>query len=233
MAKFYKQPEGLLIPPPGFDKFHVAWTLENVLAGFRKFLEDNKRWPTIYEIDATPYLPSIRTLQRSFGGIKQVRRTLGVDEVDIDLTRGERRSRAAAGMIKRGWGFEKEVFEYLLDKFHEPYVHNQARVYLGSEVFVVLDFVVYHDKGKFAVDVFFPHSRKQNFSTNINAKYRAYKDFPFTVYLVIGNPDITEEEIAHNTSRAITLRNKNAKLLSYKAFKEVVGKLEPLTDPYV
>ena len=232
MAKFYKQPEGLLIPPPGFDKWHVAWTLDNVLCGFRKFLEDNNRWPTVYEIDIVPYLPSIRTLQRSFGGIKNVRKNLGMADEDIDLTKGKYRSQAVAGILNRGWGFEKQVYEYLVQIFLEPYVHNQSRIYLNENKFLVLDFLVFHQHGKFAVDVFYPNNRRQNFSSNINAKYRVYKDFPLMVYLVVGNPEITEEEIRQNTERAIKPRNSKATLLSYRAFQKGVGSMDSLVNPY-
>lgn len=232
MAKFYKQPEGLLIPPAGFDKWHVAWTLDNVLFGFRKFLDEHKRWPTVYEIDTIPYLPSIRTLQRSFGGIKNVRQKLGVSIDESDLTKGKHRSETTTMILSRGWGFEKEVYRFLVKKFFEPYVHNQSRVYVTEEKFLVLDFLVYHQQGKFTVDVFYPNERKQNFSSNINAKFRSYKDFPYKVFLVVGNPNISDEEINDNTKNAKIPRNTSATLLSYRSFQNEVGSLLPLKNPY-
>ncbi|MES2971937.1 MAG: hypothetical protein V4702_06475 [Patescibacteria group bacterium] len=45
------------------------WTIEEIKAGFEAFVKDYGRYPTALEIDAYEFLPSSRSLQRSYGGL--------------------------------------------------------------------------------------------------------------------------------------------------------------------
>ncbi len=62
--KFFKQEKGLLIAPEGVQKYNISWTLDNIICGFKKFFEDNCRWPLDEDMRLSPYLPNVKTLQR-------------------------------------------------------------------------------------------------------------------------------------------------------------------------
>lgn len=38
--RFYKQEKGLLLAPQGILKWHISWTLDNVLEGFKLFYKE-------------------------------------------------------------------------------------------------------------------------------------------------------------------------------------------------
>ncbi|MCA9342635.1 hypothetical protein KC950_01320 [Candidatus Saccharibacteria bacterium] len=50
-----------------------SWTKDELRAGFEKFKNINGRYPTSHEIDSFPYLPSARSIQRTFGGLVEIR----------------------------------------------------------------------------------------------------------------------------------------------------------------
>jgi hypothetical protein len=55
------------------------WEIEELRAGLENFNTEHGRYPTAPEIDTYPYLPSARTIERRFGGVIGLRKTLGLD----------------------------------------------------------------------------------------------------------------------------------------------------------
>lgn len=229
MAKFYRQELGVLIPPDGFDKWHVAWSVDNIIEGFKLFQKENGHWPMSHEIDRCPYLPNINTIQRNFGGIIEIRKHLGLTE--IDFRTGSYRSNVSKNVGLRGFVTEEKLRTTLVKLFLEPFVHTQSRV-LVRGININVDFVVYHKSGKFAVDVFYPDIEKIRFTNNIVQKYRTYKYFPYLIYLCVANEGISQDDLLRNTQTAKISRNPNAKLITQHDFLEEVGKYDPLPDPY-
>src|SRR3989338_1557654 len=88
-------------------KQYQGWTKNNILDGLRKFYDDNKRYPTAIEIDAYDYLPTSRSIQRSFGGLIKLRTELGLK--DVNFAAGEHRSQSARLIAKRGSSAEREM----------------------------------------------------------------------------------------------------------------------------
>ena len=231
MNNFYKQDKGLLIPPGGVPKRRVSWTLDNILEGFRHFYKENNRWPIGLEVDKYEYLPCVRIIEKKFGGITNIRKLLGLKQDDYRF--GDIRSRKAKEIGKRGFLLEQKVYEILIALFHEPYVHNQSRVVVGDSITSFrVDFNVYHKDGKFAVDVFHPAGDKVRFSNKIAYKYTLYRNFPYKIYLCIGNLDITNSMISINRQVATKRRNKNLILTTYNDFVNKMGEYVPLDDPY-
>ncbi len=237
MAKFYKQERGLINLPPGFDKWHVSWTLDNVLEGFKEFYKQNERWPVHTDFTSCTYLPSVKTIERSFGGIRKVREQLGI--TNTDLRTGNDRTEVMKRIWKRGLSAEEDLYKYLIKVFHEPYVHSQSRFIIGEQTLRV-DFLIFHKLGRFAIDIFYPENNPNNYSSNISAKYRIYQNFPIPIYLCIANPAITMNEITKNiTSSDIASkrfggkeRNKKATLVDLPGLYSSLGEYAPLPDPY-
>jgi hypothetical protein len=226
-SDYYRQEKGVINIPPDKDKFHISWTQDNILCGFRKFYEDNGRWPD-HTDNSCPYLPNVKTLQRKFGGITKIRSILGIN--DIDHRKGVYRSDISRIVGKRGFTLEEDVYKLLVDRFHEPFVHYQSRAMPASGIRV--DFVVYHKKGKFAIDVFYPDNNKIRFSTNVSLKYKTYKSFPFELYLCVGNDQLFTSDIENNIASSKIDRNPNVILVGLNDFIQRMGQYQPLDNPY-
>jgi len=229
MAKFYKQDKGIINPPPGFKKWHISWTLDNVLSGFKKFYEENKRWPIGVDLMLCDYLPNVKTLERNFGGITKIREHLKLKSTNY--SKGDVRSSISKIISKRGLNFEEKVYKILVDRFHEPYVHCQSRIILDN-VSINVDFIIFYSNGKFAIDVFYPDSKKQRYSNNISIKYNTYKNFPYKIYLCIGNETISRNMINENLIKSKNYRNPNIELVLFSEFIELINKYMPLKNPY-
>ncbi|MBI4135117.1 hypothetical protein HY477_00050 [Candidatus Uhrbacteria bacterium] len=228
--KFLKQETGLLIVPESVPKYHVSWNIDNVISGFKKFFADNKRWPVAADMRLCPYLPNVKTLERKFGGIRNVRHIMGIDVVDFSS--GESRSKIAKTIGARGFQAEEQMYELLVKRFHEPFVHGQARVVVNSTSLNV-DFLVYHKAGKFAVDILYPDSDPYRISNNLHMKYKTYKHFPYLLFLVVANTDIKEDVITKwLTSEKRTNFNDMLITLTYGTFLKRMEDFQPFIDPY-
>lgn len=238
MPDFFIQPEAVLFPPKGKSRVNISWTWSNVECGFKLFFERHGKWPDRVDINECEFLPNIKTLERKFGGIREVRKRLGLPITD--LSRGKSRSMIASKIGKRGFDLENEVYETLARRFHEPFVHIQSRVLIEPQTTsafvrrsIKLDFLVYYRTGKFAVDVFFPDAHKFHFSDNVAVKYRLYRTFPFDLFLVVGNPAITDDMVRNNSNMARNERNSRITLSTLSDFERKITGYEPLNDPYL
>jgi hypothetical protein len=161
-----------------------------------------------------------------------VRRHLGLSDAEIDHRKGKIRSEKATHIGRRGFYIEQKLYSTLLERFHEPYVHNQARVVLPHQLMKV-DFIVYHREGKFIVDVFYPDHSSSRFANNVAMKFGNYTNFPLKTFLVVGNPKVTHEMIESNNLNAHNKRNKNLTLVTFEEFLTEIQKYQPLQDPYL
>lgn len=157
---------------------------------------------------------------------------LGLSPENFDYRTGQHRAKIMSEIWPRGYGAEQELCSALVSRYHEPYVHNQSRVVIQDKRWVKVDFLVYHQTGKFAVDIFYPKRDKRHYANNIAGKYRTYVDFPFTIYLVVANAKVSEADLQHNENVALRKRNPKAKLVSLSRFLDSLGEYKPLDDPY-
>lgn len=231
MANFYKQDKGLIIIPENYSKFNTSWSLDNIIEGFKKFYKDNERYP-IHDSDfkSVNYLPNLKTIQRKFGGIIKIRSLLGLSE--IDFSKGQERSNIAKKIGERGFVAEEMIYSKLKNIFGEAFVHYQSRVNIrGYGYSVNVDFIIFHAKGKVAIDVFFPESSSRDFSNNTSAKLRTYKNFPFKVVLCVANTFFkTSDIVAYLENKKIrkTSMNENIQILNLEEFYEYIKTLFPL-----
>ncbi|MDD5567302.1 MAG: hypothetical protein PHH01_03860 [Patescibacteria group bacterium] len=235
---FYRQEKGILIVPEGKSKFNVSWSLDNILCGFRKFYEEHNRWPDFVDINSCIYLPNVKTIERKFKGITNIRNLLGLR--DLDRRKGDIRSKMTSLIGERGYNLENYEYKILINRFHEPFVHNQARVVLDMNSKIVnksktlnVDFLIYCKEGKFSIDVFYPSKDIHHFSNNVSMKYNIYKNFPLKIYLCVGNPDIDNIMIEKNMSNAKYKREENIELVTLNNLNNnILKKYTPLKDPY-
>ena len=158
------------------------WTIDNLRDGFQYFFDKHGHYPTAPEIDSFDYLPSARSLQRSFGGLENVRSQLGL--TDTHLGKGKYRSEIAHRTGVRGREVELEVEKLLIKKFGEVFVHTERGFGNGK---LRVDFFVYTPSGNFGIDVFHTHSFR-DLQKNVNVKINKYNNFEFELYfLVIGD----------------------------------------------
>lgn len=149
----------------------IQWTEEQLREGFLSFNSEFGRMPTAHEIDIYPYLPSSRSIQRTFGGLVAVRRKLFPEGV-YNYTKGEYRQQIASKTFRRSQDDEENFFYELTKVFHEIAIHEHKIIRPGR---VTSDFYIYlnDDKG-IVIDLFYA---QDIFSLQgvVNIKVKRYK----------------------------------------------------------
>lgn len=197
----------------------LTWTKDELRAGFMAFYEAYNRFPTSHEIDAYEYLPSARSIQRSYGGLVSLRKELFPDSIS-NYTLGAHRSESAKRTFKNGRDLEALFFTYLTTQFLEIAVHEHKLIRPGN---VSSDFFIYlTPKTGVVIDVFYADSII-NFINVINIKLKRYILVTEPTYLVIvGNDNITQELINSKVNnRKIPLPG-HISLFSEVYFKESI-----------
>lgn len=198
------------------------WTEEKLKEGFNRFLEEKGHFPTAPEIDAYPFLPSSRSIQRSNGGLVNLRKLFGFEV--SDYSRGGYRSKLAGIYNIEGRVSEEEVGKYLGNRYGEICVHEEKRYGDGKNT---MDFFVYA-KENFGVDVF-KTSSYQNLAKNINIKLGKYNDFPYKLYFVVIGKDFDQGKIdammIHKKDKPML---NNMKCLTFQMFMNECKSIEPL-----
>ena len=151
----------------------------------------NNRYPTAQEIDDFEFLPSSRSIQRSFGGLVKTRTELGLEL--NNYTKGTYRSEKAKEADARARNYEEEFFTFLKQHFHEIAIHEHKVIRPGN---VNSDFFVYLNKSNgIVIDLFYANDIR-NLLKIVNIKLLRYSLLPFRVFLiVVGNDSISQEEI--------------------------------------
>lgn len=104
----------------------TSWTIKKIREGFEKFYKINKRYPTTYDVDDFELLPSARQIQRRFGGLVNLRKELGLS-ID-NYSKGDSRSRIAIQSSVYGRKYETIVYNALLEKFDEKFIHIERPI---------------------------------------------------------------------------------------------------------
>jgi len=89
----------------------IPWALPELKAGLEHFYKEHGHYPTATEVDAYRYLPSARSIERSFGGLIEVRKKLGLGD-NHDFRTGEHSSNRARTINKRAYATERVVYDY-------------------------------------------------------------------------------------------------------------------------
>ena len=205
----------------------IRWDLAKIKTGFEEFHKIRGRFPYALEIDSYPLLPSSRQIQRKFGGLKELRKLLGFPENELDHSRGNTRSGLAKMIGKRGKGFEKDVYELLVNKFGEIYVHQQKPF---NNYESRIDFLVYAKGYKFGIDVFYP-TNMHNLVGCVNVKEKTYNNPGFEVIFLSINPELKQPQIDLFLSRRTKESYKHIKVMDLITFKNYIRDIQPLPLP--
>lgn len=194
------------------------WTIEQVKAGLEYFRELNGRYPSANEIDNFEYLPSSRSIQRSLGGLENVRNALGFDLSLTNLTKGVVRSTKAKQTYSNAVDFEEEFYYYLIKHIDEVKVHEHKILRPGH---VCCDFFIYtSDKNGFAIDIFYAQDLF-TLARTVNIKFKRYKKLEHPIYFIlVGNSNINQIQLDTVIANKKLAWPKNIKLFTEKNFKE-------------
>lgn len=204
------------------------WTIEEIKDGLNNFYSEHNRYPTTAEFDKYSFLPSSRQIQRRFGGLVELRKTLGLTGPK-DFTKGAYSSARAKTINERANLLEKEIFDYLVNKFGKISVHREY--FFTDDRRTRTDFFVYCKNNKhFSVDVFYPKDR-QNLLGCINSKLRTYRHaimLEYPVIFLMMNKDITEDDIRTLLDRKKNKLHKNQEVMTMGQFKTFCDKQKPM-----
>jgi len=204
------------------------WKKEELKAGLEHFYEQYKHYPTAPEIDKYTYLPSTRTIERSFGGIIRLRESLGLDG-QYDLRTGIHSSERAHKINKRSHIIKHEVYEFLIKIFGKEFVHREY--FFLDDKRTRADFFVYDQNKGFCVDVFYP-SDKRNLVGCLNSKLSKYNCIYMQQYPVIFlqmNKDIDQGIIDNIVKNKINKLSKDQKLMCWGTFELFCKERKPLS----
>ena len=203
------------------------WKIEELRAGLENFYEKHGRYPTAPEVDAHPYLPSARSIERRFGGLIELRKTLGINS-QADFRAGAHSSARAHKINTRAHQNEQEVYEFLIERFGKHFVHREY--FFLDDKRTRADFFVYDNMGEFCVDVFYPSDRR-NLIGCLNSKLLKYQgpqmnQYP-VIFLQMNNEleqSVLDSFVEHKEKKLLA----GHLLLSWNSFKEFCNKRAPL-----
>jgi len=204
------------------------WNLEIIKAGIERFVTEEAKIPTAVDFDSVDYLPSARQIQRAYGGMAGLRKTLGYE--DLDFTKGDLRKEIALKAFTDGLVAEEEFERILISKFGEPFVHTQKRYAEGTKN--RYDFFVYAQNTYFGVDVF-TTTRKKYIGPNIRHKIHRYKSVPnVPVYFVVMGSEFSNDDI-QEVIRATPMLHQypSMKLMNELQFVAHLESINALTMP--
>ncbi len=203
------------------------WKLEELQAGLENFYAKNGRYPTAPEVDASSYLPSARTIERSFGGLVALRKALGLD-TQSDFREGAYSSKRASLIGKRAHRVEQEVHVFLEERFGKQFVHREY--FFLDDKRTRADFFVYDKANGFCVDIFYPSNRR-NLIGCLNSKLAKYQGPQMNQYPVIFlqmnkdlDQDLLDKVIGNKKKKLLPGHS----LLSWSSFRQFCSTREPL-----
>ena len=205
------------------------WTLEQVKIGLENFKKEFGHYPTSLEIDSYKYLPSSRSIQRSFGGLLNTRREIGLTGDLLDFRSGEHSSNRAYKIGKRSIQTENEIYQYLKNMFGIEFVHREFM--FNDDGRTRTDFFVYCKNDNFSVDVFYP-ANIRNLIGCLNSKMRTYRNKEMLQYPVIFlqmNEGILKEQINLVLARKKNKLSENQQVMTVEEFKIFCKNKTPLS----
>jgi len=198
-------------------------TIDSLRSGFEEFFKEKGRYPSSDEINKYKYLPSVRLLERRFGGTVKVRKLIGLE--DVDFRKGKIASEKCIRVNRRGRDAENEIHRYLSEKFGEVNIHRERMV--SDNLRQRMDFYVFNKK--FFVEVFYP-SDLRNFTGCLNAKLKKLEKVPneitVPIYFVQLNQSIPEEEIEKTVRNKKNKLGKNIKVIGVSKFQEFINSIK-------
>lgn len=197
----------------------IPWTLDELRAGLEHFFTEHNRYPTGPEVDAYPYLPSARSIERRFGGLVALRRTLGLKGQD-DFRTGAHSAERARKIGQRAHTTEQKVYEFLSERFGQELVHREY--FFTDDARTRADFFVFDNSGNFCVDVFYA-SDYRNLTGCLNSKLGKYHSLYMRKYPVIFlqmNDELGEDQLERLLKGKTKHLDNGQYLMGWERFKE-------------
>ena len=151
------------------NNFRNKKKIQKFLIAINRFKNENGREPTALDFDSTDYLPSSRSIQRLYGGLKAFRTEHNMETVDF--TKGDARRIKATKSTADATKIETELFIRLIAKYGQNKVSSPSKVFQWSNI--TADFRIYHRNKTYLVDVFMPNS-KHSFAGCVRSKNAKY-----------------------------------------------------------
>lgn len=190
---------------------------------FERFIKENGHYPSANEVDSCGYLSTARSIQRSWGGLVNLRKVMGLEVTNYGV--GKSRSDIAYHIGQRSLSEESEFEKVLIKKFGEVFVHNQKRI--GN---INVDFFIYSPTLKFGIDVF-DYKTRHDFTGVINIKQNTYKDFPYEIIFLPMCDILTQSEIDRLMINKINKLSDHCRVLTRSAFNKWVENLAAYPNP--
>ena len=191
----------------------AKWTEESVKSAIQTFINKNGREPEHNDFLEHESLPHPRVLQRRFGGMKNVRTSLGITP---SFREGKIRADKAITALKASRRMEAELFNELYKKYdtdfetgnivqvtrqfqYQQYIPD-GKYYANTSVDMAVSFR--NKKHVMMIDVFHP-SNKNSLQGCVNIKKAKVEKYPVCLtsgythklLFVCTNKDITQEDI--------------------------------------
>lgn len=201
-----------------------SYSIKEIQQGFERFNRQNGHYPSADEIDACNYLPAVRQIQRRFGGLSDLKKSLGI--IDMHYGKGKFRTKIAVECCRVGFVAERELEKILVGYFGEPFVHIERPISQNNRK--RYDFFVYAKDIKFGVDIFYSNT-KRHIQVNINSKLNNYLDVKDSIYFVMANKLIDQsvlDQIAK--SKPNKPMPNNIRLLTIDNFVNAIQEFKPI-----
>jgi len=193
------------------------WSLANIKDGLLYFYEINNRYPSSVEIDKFEYLPSSRSIQRTFGGLVNMRKELGLER-SHNYTKGAKRSKMAKEADNRARIYEKEFYDFLVSKIPEVRVHEHKIIRPGE---TASDFFIYtNETSGIFLDLFYAKDIT-SLAGIVNIKTNKCLNVNCPVYFILmGNDQISQREIDEKMLNKKILLPRHIKVITEGYFKQ-------------
>jgi hypothetical protein len=202
-------------------------TLEELKIKFEEFKNEHGHYPNGSEISKSPIFPiNVRTIDRNWGGLKNLRQLLGIEITD--QRKGQMRSDSIKKILENNYYDSCKMYNLLVSLFGLPFVHQESPCAPGSTTRT--DYRVFYENNKtFAVDIF---NAKDKESLNGCAnwkikKYEKLENMTEKVYLVSMNNELTDEILQNYINKRKKSIPICIRLISLDKFTEILDQYKP------
>lgn len=205
----------------------IYWTFEKVKVGFNLFYKQNNRYPTAREIDKFEFLPSSRQIQRSFGGLENLRIKIGLNITNY--SKGKHRSNVAGNILSQSRIIERDFYYFLLKHFDEILIHEQKPIHptnLRADYFIYKKGRSKNNFNKGTLIDIFSSGDIYNYKSIIRHKRKKYEGLGYDIVFISVFPsnskiiqkDIYEANKSFQTEH--TILPTNIRTFEFEYFKE-------------
>ena len=207
-------------------KYRPGMSTEHLVNLLKDFHKETGRWPN--SRDWGPKggygLPTRRSVERSHGGIVNIRTILGLEP---DERRGETRKKVALKALKREGEYNISVYRDLKKFFPSEHIHVESQIYDRGRNRT--DFKIYVGGDVYLIDVFFAEDAN-SWRGCVRHKVEKYRNDGNVldgnlkgIYLVSMNPELNKEE--EHYAKVRHFPNVRIEVFGYKKLLDICDKI--------